>query len=95
MGTSAEVIMAPEQRLKAPWLGDVLDTIAEFGEASIGLVAWELCLPVEALAPAWRQAVSERLIEEVGRCTQTAELQYRLAPFPAVRSSASRPGPRE
>jgi hypothetical protein len=85
MGTRADA--AAEEQSQAPWLDDVLDTIAEFGAASIDLVAWELCLPVQALVPAWRQAVCERLIEEAGRCRETAELQYRLVSLPARRTT--------
>jgi hypothetical protein len=95
MGPSARVVMAPEERLETPWLGEVLDTLAEFGEASIGLVAWELSLREEALAPAWRQAFADGLIEEVGRCPETAERMYRLVPVtglepPGLRSAPSR-----
>ncbi len=80
------VVATRPEPTEAPWLGAILETIGDFGEASVGLVAWELSLPEQALAAAWRQAVSQRLIEEVGRCPETAELMYRLAPFPAMRA---------
>lgn len=95
MGTSVSVVMAPEDRFEAPWLGDVLDTIAEFGQASIGLVAWELCLPEEALAPAWKQAIESRLIREVEECSTSGELMYRLMPFSELRRSTPHEAPRE
>jgi hypothetical protein len=62
----------------APWLGEILSTVAEFGSASLGLVAWELCLPEEALHPAWRQALAEGLIEDAGRDPESDEEMYRV-----------------
>jgi hypothetical protein len=67
-------------RADAPWFADALDTIGEFGEASIGLVAWELDLPEDTLVPAWRQACEQGLIERSGRCPVTREAMYRVVP---------------
>lgn len=64
----------------APWLGELLNTVAEFGSASLGLVAWELCLPEQALRRAWKQALREGLIIEDRPDAETGERMYRLAP---------------
>ncbi|MFL5828718.1 MAG: hypothetical protein ACJ76X_02265 [Solirubrobacteraceae bacterium] len=61
-----------------PTLRDVLETVAEFGEASAGLVAWDLCVSEIELGPVWDQAVGEQLIEPVRRCAETGETLYRL-----------------
>ena len=42
-------------------LQQLLEVVAEFddsGGASLGLVAWELCVGEELVAPAWQQAGS-------------------------------------
>ena len=70
-------------RATIPTLRDVLETVAEFGEASAGLVAWDLCVSEDELGPAWDQAVSERLIEPVRRCEQTGETMFRVMSLPA------------
>ena len=47
-------------------LQQVLEVGAEFdasGGASLGLVAWELCVDEELVAPAWRQAITHGLIK--------------------------------
>ena len=64
---------------EAPWLEAVLETVTDFGEASLELVAWELSLPEATLASAWDQVVRERLVEHAGECRETGELLYRLA----------------
>lgn len=54
-------------------LQQVLEVIAEFddsGGASLGLVAWELCVDEELVAPAWQQAISHGLIRPAGRDSQ-------------------------
>jgi len=70
----------------AEWLPELLETISEFGSASLELVAWELSLPENALWPAWRQAIGEHLIEPAGVCDQTDEQPYRLAPGVVIRT---------
>jgi hypothetical protein len=74
-----------EYRRPAEWLPEVLETIGEFGEASIGLVAWELCLPEQALAAAWGQATAQELIEPTDCSPETGEQMYRLAVLPHAR----------
>jgi hypothetical protein len=59
-----------------------LETVAEFGEASVGLVAWDLCVSEDELGIVWDRAIEERLIELVGRCEQTGETMYRVMPLP-------------
>jgi hypothetical protein len=76
-------------RATIPTLRDVLETVAEFGEASAGLVAWDLCVSEEELRTAWDQAVAERLIEPVRRCVQTGETMYRVMQLPTPPASAS------
>ena len=51
----------------APWLAELLETVEEFGTASVELVAWELSLPEAALASARDHAIAHGLIEVVGR----------------------------
>ena len=51
-------------------LQQVLEVGAEFdtsGGASLGLVAWELCVDEELVAPAWQQAISHGLMRPAGR----------------------------
>jgi hypothetical protein len=43
-------------------LREILDVIAEFGEASRELVAWELRCDVDEVAPGWRRALAEGLV---------------------------------
>jgi len=46
-------------------LGHLLEVVAEFndfGGASLGLVAWELCVDEELVAAAWRQAIRSGLL---------------------------------
>ena len=48
----------------------VLDVAAEFdhsGGASLGLVAWDLCVNEELVAAAWQQATSLGLMSAAGR----------------------------
>ena len=59
-----------------PWLREALETVGEFGAASIELVAWELSISESDLTPAWSHAIRHRLIQPVGTCPQTGELMY-------------------
>lgn len=52
--------------MQLAWLDEILDTVREFGAASLGLVAWELSLPEEDLAPAWAYAIRTGLLRPVG-----------------------------
>jgi hypothetical protein len=78
----------PPVRATVPSLRDVLETVADFSEASAGLVAWDLCVSEDELRSAWDQAVSERLIEPVRRCEETGEMMYRVMQLP----TPQRPG---
>ena len=62
-------------------LQEVLEVVAEFddaGGASLGLVAWELCVDEELVASAWQRAISRGLITPAGRDSQ--EQLWRLNP---------------
>jgi hypothetical protein len=62
-------------------LQQVLEVVAEFddsGGASLGLVAWELCVDEELVAPAWQQAIRHGLLTLAGRDRQ--EQLWRLSP---------------
>jgi hypothetical protein len=51
-------------------LQQVLEVVAEFdrcGGASLGLVAWEVCVDEHLVAHAWRQAINDGLIRPAGR----------------------------
>ncbi len=61
------------------WLEEILWTIAEFGSASLGLIAWELSLDESELAPAWEQALRTGLIRPAHTCPATHEEMYSLA----------------
>jgi hypothetical protein len=52
--------------MQVAWLDEVLETVREFGAASLGLVAWELSLAEEDLAPAWSFAIANGLLRPVG-----------------------------
>ena len=52
--------------MQPKWLEEILETVREFGAASLGLVAWELSLPEEDLAPAWAHAIRTGLLRPVG-----------------------------
>jgi hypothetical protein len=61
-------------------LQQVLEVGAEFdafGGASLGLVAWELCVDEELVAPAWQQAITHGLIRPAARDWQ--EQLWRLS----------------
>ncbi len=53
---------------------------AEFGSASLELVAWELSLPERELARAWAHAIGRGLIGLVGLCSETQGARYEVAP---------------
>jgi diguanylate cyclase (GGDEF)-like protein/PAS domain S-box-containing protein len=46
-------------------LGTVLQTVADLGEASLSLLAWDLCTDPHTVAKAWSQAVRGGLLEHV------------------------------
>jgi hypothetical protein len=62
-------------------LRQVLDVIAdfdEFGGATPSLVAWELSVEEQRVAPAWDQAVAEGLLRRAGRDSLDGERLWRL-----------------
>ena len=73
----------------------VLEVVAEFdhfGGASLGLVAWELCVDEGLVVPAWQQAISHGLIRPAGRDSQ--EQLWRLTSAGWAARQSSRPAPR-
>ncbi|MGZ6590202.1 MAG: hypothetical protein ACXVHX_38935 [Solirubrobacteraceae bacterium] len=71
----------------------VLEVVAQFdhfGGASLGLVAWELCVDEELVAAAWRQAISHRLISPAGRDWQEQLWRLSGAGWAATRSEHAR-----
>jgi hypothetical protein len=76
---SATAIASDEQGTAAEDeldVGRLLDTVREFGLASLGLVAWEYCLPERAIAGAWAAAVSQGLLRSIGPCPETGEMMF-------------------
>jgi hypothetical protein len=70
--------------MQVAWLDEILETVREFGAASLGLVAWELSLEEEELAPAWAYAIQSGLLWPVGAgmhatASDAAETPYTLA----------------
>jgi len=55
---------------------DIVETVKEFGAASLELVAWEFSLPPRVVDAPWRQAVERGLIAPVGRCPDTYEQMF-------------------
>jgi hypothetical protein len=74
-------------------LEDVLETIEEFGKASLDLIAWEFSVPVEAVADSWEHAVEAGLLRPVGTADSAGEQMYVIATpgRVAARASAYRP----
>ena len=71
----------------------VLEVVAEFdhsGGASLGLVAWELCVDEELVAAAWEQAISHRLISPAGRDWHEQLWRLSGAGWAATRSERAR-----
>jgi hypothetical protein len=85
--------------MQVAWLDEILETVSEFGAASLGLVAWELSLAEDELAAAWAHAIRSGLLRPLGggmhaTATDPAETPYALAtearpaaPFPAPEGS--------
>jgi hypothetical protein len=68
---------------------DVLGEFDEYGGASVGLVAWELCVDDRLVASAWEQARATGLIAPAGY--DQHEQLWRLSPA----GWAARQGKRE
>jgi hypothetical protein len=60
-------------------LDEVVETVKEFGAASLGLVAWEFSLPEASVAVAWNRAIRKQLIRPVGPCPETGEGMFAVA----------------
>ena len=73
-------------------LEDVLETVEEFGSASLGLIAWEFSVPVTDLVELWDQAVGAGLLRPVGSRDGAGEQMYATATpgHVAQRTSAHR-----
>jgi hypothetical protein len=56
---------------------EVAGEFDDYGGASLGLVAWELCVEDDLVAPAWQQAIADGLIAPAGRDCQ--EQLWRLS----------------
>jgi hypothetical protein len=81
---TGEQTWRPTDLTQLDWLEEILDTVEEFDAASLGLVAWELSLPEEELAPAWAHAIRTGLLRPVGAgmhapAVAAGETTYRLA----------------
>jgi hypothetical protein len=74
-------------------LDDVLETVEEFGSASLDLIAWEFSVPVAELTELWDQVVGAGLLRPVGSSQGTGEQMYAIATpgRAAQRTSAHRP----
>lgn len=66
------------QKLTRTWVDEIVNTVAEFGSASLGLVAWELCLAEEQLRDAWEQTLDRGWLEPTGPDGETGEEMFRL-----------------
>jgi hypothetical protein len=60
-------------------LEDVLQTVEEFGSASLDLIAWEFSVPVAELTEIWDQAVGAGLLRLVGSRNGAGEQMYAVA----------------
>jgi PAS domain S-box-containing protein len=62
-------------------LDAVLETVAELGGASAGLVAWELSVPEQAIIAAWSLAIRRRLLQRARFDQPNDEWLYDLTPI--------------
>ena len=70
-------------------LEDVLETVEEFGSASLDLIAWEFSVQVEALAGLWGHAVEAGMLHPVGTSDSAGEQMYAVATAGHVAQRAS------
>jgi hypothetical protein len=73
-------------------LQQVLEVVAEFddfGGASLGLVAWEMCVDEQLAADAWQHAISDGLIRPAGRDWQEQLWRLSSAGWAAARSECA------
>jgi diguanylate cyclase (GGDEF)-like protein/PAS domain S-box-containing protein len=71
-------VLAGASSGQRPTLEDLLRTVAEFGEASVGLVAWEFLIAEDEVAPLWQSARRLRLIQPGGHDPHTGEPTFEL-----------------
>jgi hypothetical protein len=76
------MITEPQQAATFPTMDELLETIGEFGSASLALVAWDFWLSEEQLSPLWMKAARSGLIQPAGRCPETSEPIYSLTASP-------------
>jgi diguanylate cyclase (GGDEF)-like protein len=60
----------------------VLAVVRDFqlsGGASLGLVAWELCVADQAVAASWKQSIHDGLLEPAGQDLQSGEDLWRIS----------------
>jgi hypothetical protein len=72
----------PRESAVGEWavsLEDVLETVEEFGSASLDLIAWEFSVPVAELAELWDQAVGAGLLRLAGSRDGAGEQMYARA----------------
>jgi hypothetical protein len=70
-------------------LPEVLEVVAGFadsGGASLGLVAWELCVDEPLVAAAWQQAIGQGLMTPAGRDSQEQLWRLTAGGWAAVQS---------
>jgi hypothetical protein len=68
-----------KSRVDVPYLKELLETVHEFGRASLELAAWELSLLETELAPAFQFAITRGLLVDPTPSKETGEQEYRLA----------------
>lgn len=69
---------AAGQEVTCTWVDEIVNTVADFGSASLELVAWELCLSEEQLRDAWEQTLDRGWLEPAGPDEETGEEMFRL-----------------
>jgi hypothetical protein len=59
---------------------DVVGGFDDSGGASLGLVAWDLCVEEQNAARAWEQAQRDELLKPAGRDPELDEQLWKLTP---------------
>jgi DNA-binding PadR family transcriptional regulator len=70
-------------------LFDLLETVEEFGRASLELIAWEFSYEAADVRPIWRDLVDQRLLAFVEQ-DESGEQMYELTALGAERLAALR-----
>ena len=86
--------MVKNGRVAEVSLRTVLEAAAELdgsGGASLGLVAWDLCVEEHQVARAWERAIVDRLLKLSGHDAVHGEQLWRLTPggWAALRSETA------